>query len=443
MHHRPDDTSRSKCDRNELRREKQDLQADRLLRRYFFGKIRTSSRGTLGKVEPMSHPLPLSRRDFLRGATLSALAVSSPSLLAACGTEGASVDQADCRSTDLSSSEKLINFSNWIGYVDPVNAEDISTLERFKQETGITVEYNNGDVNDNESFFAKVSPQLQACKPTGRDVFVLTDWMAARMIDLNWLQKLDHSNMPNVKGNIIDPLKAPSWDPNRDYSVPWQSGMTGICYNAELTDPVTSFEQLLTRPDLKGKVELLTEMRDTMLFMLLLEGSKPDDFTDDEFTAAIDSLQGYVDNGHIRRFTGNNYVDDMKTGDIVACEAWSGDVINLLGGGKYKWLPPEEGFALWTDNMLVPNKAEHKTNVEEMMNFYYEPINAAKLSAWNYYFCPVDGVQEVIGRYDESAADSDFIFLDDETLESGYGFMTLDEEQAQRYQEQFNQVQSG
>ena len=385
----------------------------------------------------------LSRRSLLRGAGASALALGSSGLLGACGTEGAKVESGSCTSTDLSDEEKTIVFSNWIGYVDPVKKPDTSTLEKFQQETGITVEYQNGDVNDNETFFAKVSPQLQACRSTGRDVFVVTDYMAARMIELGWIQKLDHSNMPNVDANLIDFLKSPDWDPNREYSVPWQSGMTGICYNSELTDPVSSFEELLTRPDLKGKVELLTEMRDTMLFLLLMEGADPEDFTADEFTAAIDRLQGYVDNGHIRRFAGNDYVDDMKSGDIVACEAWSGDVINLLGGDPYKWIPPEEGFAIWTDNMLVPNKAEHKTNVEKMMNFYYDPVNAAKLSAWNYYFCPVQGAQEEIAQFDKSAADSEFIFLDEQTLESGYMFMALDDEEETTYQRQFNEVISG
>ena len=384
----------------------------------------------------------LSRRGFLQGASLSALAVAGGGLLTGCGTSGAKVDQSECLSDDQSASEKQISFSNWIGYVDPVKAKDTSTLEKFEQQTGITVDY-DADINDNESFFAKVSPQLQSCKPTGRDVFVLTDYMAARMIDLRWIQKLDHSKMPNVDANLIDFLKSPAWDPNRDYSVPWQSGMTGICYNSELTDPVTSFEELLTRPDLKGKIELLTEMRDTMLFLLLMQDSDPEDFTDDEFSAAIETLQGFVDSGQVRRFAGNDYVDDMKSGDIVACEAWSGDVINLLGGGKYKWIPPAEGFALWTDNMLVPNKAEHKSNVEELMNFYYDPVNAAKLSAWNYYFCPVQGAKEEIGQFDKSAVDSEFIFLDDKTLETGYLFMALSDQQAQDYQRQFNQVMGG
>jgi spermidine/putrescine transport system substrate-binding protein len=154
-------------------------------------------------------------------------------------------------------------------------------------------------------------------------------------------------------------------------------------------------------------------------------------------------LQGFVDSGQVRRFAGNDYIDDMKSGDIVACEAWSGDVINLLGGGKYKWVPPEEGFALWTDNVLVPNKAEHKTNVEKMMNFYYDPVNAAKLAAWNYYFCPVKGAQQEIGQFDKSAVNSDFIFLDDKTLESGYMFMALSDEQETDFQRQFNEVISG
>jgi spermidine/putrescine transport system substrate-binding protein len=385
----------------------------------------------------------VSRRSFLRGAGLSAAALGSSSLLAACGTEGAKVAAGSCTSTDLSAKEKAITFSNWIGYVDPVKASDTSTLEKFQKESGITVDYRNGDVNDNETFFAKVSPQLQDCRSTGRDAFVVTDYMAARMIELGWIQKLDHANMPNVEANLIDFLKSPDWDPNRDYSVPWQSGMTGIAYNSELTDPVTSFEELLTRPDLKGKIDLLSEMRDTMLFLLLMEGSDPQDFSDTDYAAAIESLQGFVESGQIRRFAGNDYVDDMKSGDVVACEAWSGDVINLLGGGKYKWVPPEEGFAIWTDNVLVPNKAEHKANVETMMDFYYEPVNAAKLSAWNYYFCPVAGAQDEIGQFDKSAVNSDFIFLDDKTLDTGKQFMSLTEQQATTYQRQFNEVMSG
>ncbi|HEU0128399.1 MAG TPA: hypothetical protein VFQ48_07320, partial [Pseudonocardiaceae bacterium] len=157
---------------------------------------------------------PVSRRGFLQGMSLSALAVGGGGLLTGCGTSGAKVDKSECVSEDKSKTEKEVSFSNWIGYVDPVKKEDTSTLEKFEQQTGITVDYDT-DINDNETFFAKVSPQLQSCKPTGRDIMVLTDWMAARMIDLGWLQKLDHSNMPNVDANLIPFLQSPDWDPNR------------------------------------------------------------------------------------------------------------------------------------------------------------------------------------------------------------------------------------
>jgi spermidine/putrescine transport system substrate-binding protein len=177
--------------------------------------------------------------------------------------------------------------------------------------------------------------------------------------------------------------------------------------------------------------------------MLLLQDSDPADFTAEDFSAAIDSLQKYVDNGQVRRFAGNDYVDDMKSGDIVACQAWSGDVINLLGGGKYKYVQPEEGFMVWTDNMVVPNKATHKTNVETMMNFYYDPVNAAKLSAWNYYFCPVQGAQQKIAQFDKSAVHSQFIFPSQTTLDKGHQFMTLSDAQETDYQRQFNGVMGG
>ncbi len=391
----------------------------------------------------MSSPmnLPLSRRGFVRGASLSALAVGGSGLLASCGTEGAKVAEGSCESTDKSESDKEISFSNWPLYVDPVKAKDTSTLEMFEQQTGIEVSYDT-DVNDNLSFKAKVAPQLTSCKSTGRDVFALTDWMAAQMIDLGWLQELDHDNMPNVDANLLSSLKSPPWDPERKYSVPWQSGMTGIAYNEELTDPVTSFEQLLTLPELKGKVTLLTEMRDTMLFMLLMQGADPEDFTDDEYAAAIAELQKYVENGQVRRFTGNDYTDDLKQGNVSACEAWSGDIA-ALGDPKFKWVAADEGISLWSDNMLVPNLAEHKTNVEKLINFYYDPVNAAKLAAWNYYFCPVQGAESEIAQFDKSAVGNPLIFPDEELLSNGYTFMGLTAEQDQSYQEQFNEVQGG
>ena len=382
----------------------------------------------------------MTRRGFLQGASISAVALGS-GLLSSCGTEGASVGESECTSTDESDTEKEVVFSNWPLYVDPVKAKSVSTLEKFEQSTGIAVDY-TADVNDNEQFYAKVAPQLADCQSTGRDVFALTDWMAARMINLGWIQPLNHDNMPNVDANLLDWFKTPAWDPDRKYSVPWQAGMTGICYNSDLVDPVDSFEAMLTRPDLKGKVTVLSEMRDTMLFMLRLQGADPQDFTSEEYSAAISDLEAAVDSGQIRRFTGNDYIDDLKAGNVVACESWSGD-ISQLGDPKFKWIKPSEGFAVWSDNMLVPNLATHKTNVEKLINFYYDPKMAAQLAAWNYYVCPVRGAEDFMAEFDKSAVGNPLIFPDESELDAGLDFMVLEADQEKEYQRMFNEVQSG
>lgn len=380
------------------------------------------------------------RRTFLRGASLSALAVAGGDLLSSCGTPSAIIPAGSCVSHDLSATQHTLQFDNWPQYIDPSSSKQPSTLDEFQESTGISVKY-IADVNDNESFFAKVADQLARCTATGKDMFVLTDWLAAKMIALGWLQKLDHANLPNVTKNLLPTLRAPDWDPHRDYSVPWQSGMTGICYNSELTDPVHSFEEMLTRPDLKGKVDLLTEMRDTMLFMLLIDGKDPANFTSTEFEAGIERLSKAVNDGQIRRFTGNDYTDDLRSGNVLACEAWSGD-IPQLGDPKFKWIAPDEGMAVWSDNMLVPNLGSHKANAEALMNFYYQPKIAAQLAAWNYYFCPVTGADEFIGDFDKAAVGDPLIFPTSKFLSNGHQFMSLGTHEKE-YTQLFSQVMTG
>lgn len=379
----------------------------------------------------------LSRRSLMRGASLSALALGVPTLLSACGTDSQVQDTESCKSTDISEKEKTVVFSNWPEYIDVDDNGNMPTLQRFQRQSGIAVTY-NADVNDNNEFFGKIKDQLGGCEPIGRDIIVLTDWMAARMVGLNWLQKLDKANLPNVEVNLKASLRSPSWDENRDYSVPWQSGLTGIAYNAKYTGEVRTFEELLTRPDLKGKVSLLTEMGDTMGFMLKLEGSDPSDFTQEEWDAALGRMEEVVASGQIRRFTGNDYVDDLNAGNLVACEAWSGDVIAMqYDNPDIKWVVPEEGLSLWSDNMLVPNRAEHKANAEQLMNFYYDPNAAAMLAAWVNYICPVEGAQKAMEKIDPSLVDNPLIFPTEDFLAGAFEFMQLDEKTRQQYDKDF------
>ena len=385
---------------------------------------------------------PMSRRTLLRSAGGVVVVGGSLLVLPAFGTGSKTQDPKDCVAKDMSATQKELIMSNWPLYIDQVK-KGTTTLEDFEAETGITVEYSD-DVSDNTEFFAKVVNQLGSCEPVDRDIFVLTDWMAARMISVGWIQPLDHKNLPNVDANLLKNLREPAWDPGRKYSVPWQSGLTGIAYNAKYTDEVGSMSELLTRSDLKGRVTLLTEMRDTMAFMLAVAGADPEDFDDADWDKAIQVLDDANSAGQIRQFTGNNYTGPLSSGDVVACEAWSGDVLALqFENPDIKFVIPEEGLSLWSDNMMVPNLATHKANAEAWMNYYYDPAVAAKLAAWVNYICPVEGAQEAMKKIDKSLVDNPLIFPTPEFLEGTFSMMPLDEAKSSEYELDFQTVIGG
>ena len=382
-----------------------------------------------------------------RGVIAGAGAVGLTAFLAACGTKGTADTKGSAApaSADQSDSDKSLNVSNWPLYVDvDENDESIRpSVIAFTAATGIKVAYTE-DVSDNNVFFGKVRNQLAAGQDTGRDIMVLTDWMAAKMIRLGWVQKFDKANVPNVEAHLRAALKTPSWDPTRDYSAPWQSGFGGIAYNGDVTKPVMSIDELFTRPDLKGKVTCLSEMRDTMGLVLLSMGKDPAVFNQADFDAAIEKIQKAVDSGQIRKFTGNEYAPDLAKGNIAACVAWSGDVIQLQAkNDKIKYVIPDAGAMLWSDNMEIPNNAKHKKNAEAWINYYYDPKVAAQVAAYVNYICPVDGAQEEAAKIDPALANNPLIFPDAATLAKAHIFAGLDEATEKKCQDAFAKVMGG
>ena len=383
------------------------------------------------------------RRAVLGGVGATGIAA----FLAACGTSAGtkSGPAAGATVADLSDKDKTLIVSNWPLYidVDSKNQSDHPSIDGFTAKTGAKVTYTE-DVTDNNVFFGKVRNQLAAGQATGRDLIVLTDWMAARLVRLGWVEKVDKANVPNVTAHLRQALKSPSWDANRDYSAPWQSGFSLIAYNEHVTKPVKDIDELFTRPDLKGKVTLLTEMRDTVGLVLLSLGKSPSNFTNDDFNAAMAKIQRAVDSGQVRKFTGNEYAPDLAKGNIAACIAWSGDVVQLqFKDPKIKYAVPDAGITLWSDNMLIPNKAAHKKNAEAWMNYYYDPAVAAQVAAYVNYICPVDGAQAEAEKIDPKLATNQLIFPSPETLSKSHIFMGLDAATEKTYQDAFSKVSGG
>jgi spermidine/putrescine transport system substrate-binding protein len=379
----------------------------------------------------------VSRRRLLQAAGIGSAAM----VVAACGTGSENSGEA-ASATDLSDTEMIANWSNWPLYLDvDEDSGEYPSLVAFEESTGIDVTYTE-DVNDNNEFFAKVRTQLEQGQDIGRDLVVLTDWMAALWIQSGYAQKLDKSLIPNSV-NLIPRLADVNFDKPREYSLPWQSGFGGLGYNipalqnATGNSSMTSLDELFD-PALKGRVTLLSEMRDTMGCILAWKGYDPSSFTDAEFEEAIAELTKQVDSGQVRQVTGNDYIAAMESGDVIAVIGWSGDIFAL--GDDFNFSLPESGGMLWTDNMLIPALAQHKKNAEKIMNNYYDPVVAAQVAAYVNYICPVQGAQEEMEKIDPELASSEFIFPTDAMLNETYVFMELTPEQNEAYERLFQKA---
>jgi spermidine/putrescine transport system substrate-binding protein len=364
---------------------------------------------------------PITRRQLLRRAAAGGTALTFPSLLAACGGGGGiegQEGQTQAKETTTQIKRELadtLTISNWILYIDiDEKTKKRPTVEQFTKETGVEVRYIE-DIDTNEGWFGKFQAQLSQGKAIDRDIAVLTDWMAARMVRLGYVQRVDKSAIPNAE-NLVETLQSPGWDPNRDYSLPWQSGITGIAYDSKLTGPITSIEQLLTDPKLKGKVTVLDDIASCMTVMLLANGDDPENVTPEAFDRGIQPLQEGLESGHIRQILGNDYTIDLANGNVWAAMAWSGDVIQLqLDNPDLEFVIPETGGEIFTDNMLIPTGGDVFT-ASTWMNFVYDPAVAAQIEAYIQYICPVEGAKEELAKIDESLANSPLIFPDEETL---------------------------
>jgi spermidine/putrescine transport system substrate-binding protein len=388
----------------------------------------------------------VTRRTALAGLGASATALT----LAACAPAATTKELTPAK--DLSASEKSIIWHNWSLYMDEDDAGNYPTLQKFEAQTGIKVEYKI-EIDDNDTYFSKVQKQLAQGQDIGADVACPTEWMAAKWIQSGFVQKYDAANIPN-KANLAPAYLGAAHDPNRDYSMPYQGILAGITYNkveykkATGKDAPTSLEDLWN-PALKGRVGVLSEMRDTIGLILMAQGidiTSESSLTEDAFMNAIDFFAGKVSDGQIARIKGNSYSEDLENGDTIAAIAWSGDTVQLNLSAeteKYGFFIPESGTTISADSFVVPMGATHKANVEELINYYYDPKVAAELAAWVNYVTPVVGAQEEAMKIDPALAENQLIFPSEEFLKNTHGFRALSAEESVKFSQAFQDVLLG
>ncbi|WP_030528001.1 ABC transporter substrate-binding protein [Phycicoccus jejuensis] len=385
----------------------------------------------------------LSRRSLLGTAALggaASLAACAPPTPPSGGAAAVQLPQ------DVSATDKVVRWANWTAYLDyDEDTKQYPTLEAFIKETGIKATYSE-DIEDNDSYFNKIAPQLRAKQDIGKDIFVFTDWMANRVIREQLAQPLEIIRMPNAS-NLLDSLKDVSFDPGRNYSLTWQSGFAGIGYDkTKVSQEIKSLDDLWT-PELKGRIVVLSEFRDTVALVMQSQGV---DITGGwgrtQFENAVNLIEQKMSEGYIRRIKGNSYLEDLKSGNAIAGIVWSGDLFILRAeteNDNWQFVIPESGGTLWSDNMMVPITSTHRRNAMTLMNYYYEPAVAAEVAAWVNYVCPVQGAQEELAKSDPELAESPFIFPSAEYIKDNniQGFPALSPQDDQAYSAIWQKVQ--
>jgi len=404
---------------------------------------------TISRRNPFTGRSALTRRQLLaRAGALGAAGVSLPAILAACGSDDDSGSSAGTTPGTSGGSSggggggggESLFFENWPAYIDPTEDGATGTVDRFMEATGIDMRYTEA-YNDNNEYFAKIQPVLGRGETIDPDIIAPTGWMAGRLINLGWVDKLPLDQVPNA-ANLRADLQGAAWDPDGEYSLPWQTGFAGIAYNLDATGrELTSVEELFN-PEFAGRVGMLTEMRDTMgLIMLGLGVDISTVSTFDEAAPAFEKLQAAKDSGQIRAFTGNDYMDDLSTGNFAVCVGWSGDIQQIAADNpQVRFVIPDEGGTSWADTMVMPKGAANRDAAAAWMNFVYDPVQAAQIAAWVQYVSPVEGVREELEKIDPELANSPLLFPDEETLNRTYSFANLSEDVEAEYDAAFSEI---
>jgi spermidine/putrescine transport system substrate-binding protein len=325
--------------------------------------------------------------------------------------------------------------ATWLGYIDIADDLTYPSLDRFTQETGVVVDYQEL-IEDNEEFFVTdLAGPIESGVATGWDVVVLTDWMAQRLADLGWLETIDTSSMINYPGNLEARYSDRAWDPDNTLAAPYLSGMTGLGFDRTVTGPVTSVSTLFDDA-LAGRITYLTEMNDTIGMAAIANGDDPSTLTQAQFDAALATVTRAIRTGVGVPMNGNDYLEGMIEGDVVLALAWSGDVAGtraLLADADrdFGWALPREGGMLWTENM---------TQAERFIDWYYDPANSAPIIGFVRYLSPVTGTAEALAELDPDAADDPAMFPSEAALSRLRTFVSVDAETREAWEAAFRQA---
>ena len=391
----------------------------------------------------------VSRRTLLIGGGIVAAGAVGAVILSGVGGNDGGGDSASAATGGgagggIGQGSSDLNILNWTEYIDVTGDGEVGTVDRFSDETGVSVNYSETLNDNNEAYAKEFVAYLEAGNPTPWDIAMPTYWMAARLKSKEWLAPLPFNLIPNYV-NLEPSYLGVAWDPGAKFNLPWQAGITGFAYNISETGRELKSINDLFLPEFSGRIGLFTEMRDTLGLVMLGQGNDPSVADEDAINQALDQVEEATNSGQVRRFTGNDYLQDIQNGNFAACIAWSGDIAQA-SNPDVRFVVPEEGGMSWFDTMVIPIQAANGVAAAQWMNFVYDPVNAAKLTAYVQYVSPVIGVRDELVKLGGDAAalaDSPLLFPSDEDKTRLRVFGEMSEELDQQVTDRFISIIGG
>jgi spermidine/putrescine transport system ATP-binding protein len=371
----------------------------------------------LGDGSEPAEPAPLvggparfDRRKILVGGGVVVAGAVGAVLLSSIGTSGGADDTTDGTTAagtgeaggGVGQGATSLEIINWTEYIDVTGDGDEGTIDRFQDESGIKVNYSETWNDNNEAYGKEFAAYLEGGQSTPWDIAVPTYWMAARLKAKDWLAPIPYNLIPNYV-NLEPQYLNVSWDPGGKFNLPWQAGVTGFAYNINETGRELGSINDLFDPEFAGKIGFFTEMRDSLGLVMLGQGNDPANPTEDALNEALDQIEEATSSGQIRRFTGNDYLQDIDNGNFAACIAWSGDIAQS-SNPDVRFVFPEEGAMSWFDTMVIPVQAANGVAAARFMDYVYDPAVAARIAAYVQFISPVKGVQEELEKLGGDAA---------------------------------------
>ena len=367
------------------------------------------------------------RRQFLgRSAAAAAALAIGPSLVAACGSKpGPSAPVSDA-----------LRISNWPFYMADGFIAD------FQNKAGLTVDYRE-DFNDNEEWFAKVNELLSRKQDIGCDLVVPTSFMVGRLHSLGWLNNFNAANIPNLKNMRPDLLNA-SVDPGRKFSAPYMSGLVGLAYNRAVTGRDIKTVEDLWDPAFKGKISMFADAQDGLGMIMLSQGNSPDNPTTETVRKAVDLVKEQKDKGQVRKFTGNDYINDLAAGNVIAGQAYSGDIVQLQADNPdLQFVVPVTGGTIFIDTMVIPYTTQHQDWAETWINYVYDRQNYARLIAHIKYVPVLSSMLDDLNKIDPKLAADPLINPPPSVLDNVKSWPALSDQQTQEFNKMYAAVTGG